>query len=109
MNTLKSFIIKLTLIALVSMGTLAAIPQAEAQAAPDSSFFTFTPGTAEAHFSNLQTRMKGFSVIVLLIIAVFGGIMAALGKTNFAINVGIGAIVLFGLVYIILLFAEGLA
>ena len=67
-----------------------------------------TSGMAGTKFMLLQDKMKGFAVVVLLIMLVIAAIMAAMQKVTMAINVAIAAIILFGGGYIMLLVYEGL-
>lgn len=111
MNTIRHRLVKFLLAATICFGSFALVPTTANAAAQDSSLFssiTAGGGQAEQRFGALQARMKGFAVIVLLIMLVVAGIMAAMQKVQMAINIAIGAIILFGGAYIILLLAEGL-
>ena len=108
MKTFKTRLMKFMLLATLFLGFAALMPE-PVQAASDVSLFSITSGTAEAKFGALQTRIKGFAVVVLLIMLVIAGLMAAFQKVQWAINIAIGSIILFGGAYIILLVSEGLS
>ena len=95
---------------MVTGGVLATPMSAQAVGADDSTMFGDIIGDtqAEQQFGNLQTKLKGFAVVILLLMLVIAGIMAAMQKVQMAINVAIAAIILFGGSYVILLLAQGL-
>ena len=67
-------------------------------------------GTTDAtgKFLQLEGSMKTFAVVILLIMLVVAAVMAAFQKTGMAISIVIAAVILFGGVYILALFQNGL-
>lgn len=63
---------------------------------------------ATTHFTTLQSKLKNFAVVILLIMLVVAAIMAAMQKTGMAISVAIAAIILFGGIWILKLLQTGL-
>ena len=112
MNTLKSRFTKFLLMATILFGGLVAVPEPALATGGGSDIGLFGGvvggGQAEQKFGALQTRLKSFAVVVLLIMLVIAGIMAAMQKVQMAINIAIAAIILFGGAYILLMLAEGL-
>jgi hypothetical protein len=96
------------LMAVLALGVLFYIPEADAAAGLLPKWDGKADSTAVTKFEALRTGMQGFAVVVLLIMLVIAAIMAAMQKITMAINVAIAAIILFGGGYIMLLIYEGL-
>lgn len=109
MKTLITVVTKTLCIGMILFAVMSVCPIDTAHASgADSSYFSFSTGTAETAFSNLQQRMKSLALIFLLGFAVFAAVMSAMGKHGWIIQVCLSAVVLFGLVYVLLLVSEGL-
>jgi len=101
----------ITALALVVL-LLAWAPEALAQTSSQNinSDFSIVQGQeAENHFWTLHSRLKGFAVVILLIMVVIAGIMASFQRTGMAIMVAVGGVILFGGYYVILLIYQGLS
>ena len=89
-------------------------PVAQAQATAgsggsgDATIMGVASDSTTSPFINLQTKLKNFVVIVLLISLVLGAIMAGFGKSGWAMGVGIGGFILFGGAYILAMLQSGL-
>lgn len=110
MKTLNSHFTKFILMSAIIFGGLVATPLPAQAGGSDIATLNGIAGSdnASVQFGNLQGKLKGFAVVVLLIMLVVAGIMAAMQKVQMAINIAIAAIILFGGAYIIQLLASGL-
>ena len=73
-----------------------------------SDFSIIQSQQAETHFWNLHLRLKGFAVVILLIMVVVASVMATFQRTGMAIMVAVGGVILFGGYYVVLLLYQGL-
>jgi len=102
MNKYLSFLLLLICLGLAPIST----PSASAQ---DSNNVTIEQSSqAVTKFSNFQTYLKSWAVIILLIAIVIGALLGAMGKWAWAIGTMVGAIVLFGGSYLVALAQTGL-
>lgn len=81
---------------------------ARAQSNSDNATMSVESDDATQHFGTLQSKMKNFAIVVLLIMLVVAAIMAAMQKTGMAISIAIAAIILFGGIWILKLLQSGL-
>jgi len=81
---------------------------AQSSVQDDGTIMSVTSNETNDAFMNLQVRIKGFALVILLIALVIAAIMAAMQKTGLAISVAIGAIILYGGTYILLMLQQGL-